>query len=165
VDFVAGVTVSSAIHPPMGSVMVAQITGRPRMLLSELLGSLAKYGYDVRPTDYETWKNALEVAVGQGKDNALYPLLHFVSDDLPTNSKAPDLDDTSTQYLLTTSPYSSRKTSLGVNEHELAIYIAYLVEIGFLEPPKNKGKPLPHILISSAIKRNLQNVGGRGTKK
>lgn len=29
-------------------------------------------------------------------DNALYPLLHFVMDDLPTKSKAPDLDASNT---------------------------------------------------------------------
>lgn len=30
-------------------------------------------------------------------DSALYPLLHFVMDDLPTKSKAPELDAANTQ--------------------------------------------------------------------
>mgnify|MGYP006940040278 CR=1 FL=1 len=30
-------------------------------------------------------------------DNALYPLLHFVLDDLPTKSKAPDLDSSNAE--------------------------------------------------------------------
>lgn len=37
------------------------------------------------------------------QDNALYPLLHFVLDDLPTSTEAPDLDDTYTTSVL--APY------------------------------------------------------------
>lgn len=49
------------------------------------------YGYDVEFVEYLTWRNQLMEATMATKDNALYPLLHFVLDDLPTASNSPEL--------------------------------------------------------------------------
>lgn len=62
------------------------------------------------------------------QDSALYPLLHFVMDDLPTSTKGPELDDSNTQ-----------KVTGGLDSGDMGdlmgIYIAYLVEVGFLDAP------------------------------
>lgn len=50
-------------------------------------------GYNVEPIDYVQWRTQLMDLTIETQDNALFPLLHFVLDDLPTSTKSPKLDD------------------------------------------------------------------------
>ena len=52
------------------------------------------YGYEINPADYPVWTSALEkFVIEESKESALFPLLHFVLDNLPQDTKAPELDD------------------------------------------------------------------------
>lgn len=56
----------------------------------------------VRPikfVPYITWRDALTEHVSKADDSALYPLLHFVLDDLPTSTRGPNLDYKNMQWI------------------------------------------------------------------
>ncbi|KNC80603.1 hypothetical protein SARC_07039 [Sphaeroforma arctica JP610] len=91
---------------------------------------VARYGFDVKPDNYMEWKGALEELTMTSKENALYPLLHFVMDDLPQKSRGPSLDTTMLWKALEGSNIECPSvTSL------MGIYLSYLVHSGYLEPP------------------------------
>lgn len=94
------------------------------------------------------------------------PLYHFVTADLPSNSKAPEMDDANaTKALAADAEWSGRDLSsgAGVDEEIMGAYISYLVSIGFLPPPNGKGdKELPASSISESQKSCLAAIGGRG---
>ena len=108
--------------------------------------ALQKYGYEVAFDDYLVWREKLMKMTLDSKDNALYPLLHFVLDDLPTSSKSPALSSTGL--------YASLEGT-GVDcpalTDVMGVYIAYLIAIGYLEPPPRAGAegvvPLPVITL------------------
>lgn len=94
------------------------------------------------------------------------PLYHFVTADLPSNSKAPELDDTNAAAALRAdAAWSGVDVSggAGVTEELVGLYASYLVEIGFLPAPTIAGaRPLPPTRISEEQKKTLLSVGGRG---
>src|SRR5215467_13245242 len=94
------------------------------------------------------------------------PLYHFVTADLPSNTKAPELDDTnSVAALRSDESWSGKDASVGsgVTEDLMGVYLSYLVEIGFLPPPsKSCSRSLPKANVSDTQKTALSSVGGRG---
>lgn len=94
------------------------------------------------------------------------PLYHFVTADLPSNTRAPELDDTNASISLKSdAEWSGADVSAGsgVTEELMGLYLAYLVAIGFLSPPTAAGvKALPTVNLSDAQKAALAGVGGRG---
>ena len=58
-------------------------------------------------------------------EHALYPLLHFVLDDLPTSTRAPELDDRNTQQLL-------QGKQCPLLESLIKLYLVYLIQVKFL---------------------------------
>ncbi|BFZ59290.1 large subunit of alpha-aminoadipate reductase [Saitoella coloradoensis] len=165
VDHVARCVVACSLHPP-APLAVCHVTGQPRTRFNEYLKTLTTFGFNTQKADYIPWRVALEKYVMEGSDNALYPLLHFVLDNLPANTKAPELDDSNTRASLTEDiAWTGEDVSegKGVGEEEMGVCLAYLVGIGFLEAPKGTGeKELPKIEIKGLDK--LASVGGRGTK-
>lgn len=170
VDHVARVVVATAFHPPADDKLtVAHVTSQPRIRFNQFLGSLKAYGYQVSEVDYIPWRIALEkYVIADANDNALYPLLHFVLDDLPQSTKAPELDDTNTRTsLLKDASWTGVDLSSGkgVDNKQMGIYLSYLIAIGFLEaPPTTGSSKLPEISVSAEILDRLANVGGRGNK-
>ncbi|KAI9717054.1 MAG: putative NRPS-like protein biosynthetic cluster [Candelaria pacifica] len=178
VDHVAHAVVASAFFPPSSSLAVAQITSHPRLRFNEFLGTLETYGYDVPKVDYIPWKTALEKYVASGGEeqediHALMPLYHFVTADLPSSTKAPELDDSNTcASLRADAKWSGFDASAGsgVTEDLMGVYLAYLVAVGFLPPPSKGGEQtggkerriLPKIEFGQAQKEALGKVGGRG---
>ncbi|CAK7917598.1 L-2-aminoadipate reductase [[Candida] anglica] len=167
VDHVARVVVACALQPPQEQFSVAQVTGHPRMRFNDFLGTLKTYGYEVAKKDYPTWRSALEKYVVDTSDSALFPLLHFVLDNLPQDTKAPELDDTNAvrslkaDAKLTGEDVSSGK---GINEEQMGIYLSYLVQIGFLPKPTGEGKKLPDVEVSEeTLKLVTSGAGGRGS--
>jgi L-aminoadipate-semialdehyde dehydrogenase len=105
--------------------------------------------------------------VGSTTDCCSFPLLHFVLDNLPSSSKAPELDDANAIASLKTDSQWTREDwsqGTGVSVDTMGVYIAYLIAIGFLPAPQKKGeRELPNISLSEAAIQSLQAVGGRGT--
>ena len=78
---------------------------------------------------------------------ALFPLLHFVLDDLPTSTKSPELDDRHTQAILdAASEGKAQGTVMGVDRSLVGTYLAWLLAVGFLPAPSSgDAEPLPKL--------------------
>ncbi|KAI5300585.1 large subunit of alpha-aminoadipate reductase [Ascosphaera pollenicola] len=171
VDHVANVVVASAFYPPVDPLSVSHVTGHPRLRFNQFLGALETYGFEAPQMDYVPWAAKLEKYVHDNLDhnesqNALMPLYHFVTADLPANTRAPELDDTNAAAALRADAvWSQRDTSkgAGVNEDIMGVYLSYLVSIGYLPAPTSKGvRELPKSQTTEAQKNALAEVGGRG---
>lgn len=150
VDHVARITSAVALQSPTSELRVYHVTAHPNPRFNEFLGSLAKYGYRVEKTEYLPWRTLLEQHVLKVQDNALFPLLHMVLDDLPTSTKAAQLDDENTLALMRK---AGEKESETVDEALMGRYLAWLIAAGFLDPPTGEGLALPVL--------DLQNGGAR----
>ena len=134
VDHVARVVTATALNPPNDDELsVAHVTGHPRIQFNDYLGCLNTYGYDIKPEDYPVWTTSLEkFVVEESKESALFPLLHFVLDNLPQDTKAPELDDTNAaKSLAKDAKYTGEDVSKGkgVDLEQTGIYISYLIKI------------------------------------
>ncbi|KAJ1305861.1 hypothetical protein OPQ81_010584 [Rhizoctonia solani] len=154
VDHVAACAALSALSSPstssdtpgLGPVAapVLHITSRPTVRYNTLFNTLSKYGYTVTQVDYPVWRTRLEQHVVEVQDNALYPLLHFVLDDLPTSTKSAELDDSNTTSILRA---AGANESMTVDENLMGMYVSWLVRVGFLNTPEQgKGLPLPELV-------------------
>ncbi|KAJ5899697.1 hypothetical protein N7495_004441 [Penicillium taxi] len=172
VDHVARIVIACTFFPPRTPVGVAHVTGHPRLRFNQFLGALQSYGYDVPQVDYVPWAQSLEQYVNDGQhddkesQHALMPLYHFVTADLPSNTKAPELDDTNAAAALKADAAWSgvdASAGAGVTEELVGLYSSYLVQTGFLPPPTVAGaRPLPTARITDEQKKTLLSVGGRG---
>lgn len=169
VDHVARVVVACALHPPQaGYVSVAHVTSHPRLKFNEFLQSLVAYGYEVSETDYIPWRVALEkYVIEDANDNALYPLLHFVLDDLPQSTKAPELDDTNARISLKLDKsWTGTDVSDGrcVDVEQMGVYLRFLNMVGFLQAPSGHGdRALPSLTLEKQVLENFSGAGGRGS--
>lgn len=157
VDHVARITSLAALAAPHVSpaapthARVFHVTSHPRIRYKQFLGALATYGWDVRPCEYVEWRAQLENHVVSGaasnaEANALFPLLHFVLDDLPTSTKSAELDDQHTHALLAAA--HELDVPRGVNDALLGVYFAWLVAADFLPKPSVQG---PHVVPLPAL--------------
>jgi L-aminoadipate-semialdehyde dehydrogenase len=173
VTHVSRVVVASAFNPPVAPLGVAQITSHPRITFNTFLGALSKYGYNVPQVPYAVWKKAMESYVaGNGpyasakEEHALLPLYHFVTSDLPGDTKAPELDDrNAAKALKEDERWTGEDWSQGgaVTEDTVGVYLAYLIELGFMPRPEGRAeKELPKLEISEEKREAMARVGGRG---
>jgi L-aminoadipate-semialdehyde dehydrogenase len=134
VDYVATVVVQLASAPfsslPKNSLGVYHVSNPHRFRFNDLFQIVLQHGYPADSQEYVRWRNHLMDVTLASNDNALFPLLHFVLDDLPTSTKAPILSDTHTTDLL-------QRTHTVCPDIAPLIpkYLAYLVKIGFLPSP------------------------------
>ena len=65
------------------------VTAHPPIRYNDLFGGLARYGWAVQRIEYLEWRSRLEqhVLADPSSTNALFPLLHFVLDDLPWGAR------------------------------------------------------------------------------
>lgn len=178
VNHVARTVVACAFHPATDDgVCVAQVTGHPRLRFNQYLAALETYGYTAKVIDYVPWASSLEDYVSSHTDFALMPLFTFVANDLPSNTLAPELDDSHAEAsLYEDAKWTGEDVSAGsgVTKNTIGMYLAYLSAIGFLPPPA-KGretngharmpssmKMLPRVDVGDDQKKALANVGGRG---
>jgi L-aminoadipate-semialdehyde dehydrogenase len=155
VDHVALCTGLAAVSPlllPNASMSVLHITARPMPTFNMMLSSLSQYGFATEQIEYLVWRRKLEQHVMEIQDNALFPLLHFVLDDLPTSTKAPQLDDANTRALLQQRHLG--RLALTVDDDLMGLYLAWLVRAGFLPPPSTSipCKALPVLSNAGVIK-------------
>ena len=96
------------------------------------------------------------------------PLYHFVTADLPSNTKAPELDDAHAAASLRADAKWSGvdvAAGAGVTEELVGLYVSYLVNVGFLPGPSASGtaaRPLPTATLTADQREALAGVGGRG---
>jgi len=148
VDNVALCISLSAVTPAQ-DVTVLHIAARPRVAFNDLFGSLSLYGYDVQKCDYVQWRQRLEQHVLVAQDNALFPLLHFVLDDLPRSTKAAELNDSNTQRILASNK-TSKEVKQTVDQEITGLYIAWLINAGFLGAPPKPGTVILPVLTGEA---------------
>ncbi|KAI0064915.1 large subunit of L-aminoadipate-semialdehyde dehydrogenase [Artomyces pyxidatus] len=133
VDHVASCTTLAALSPLQDAAMsVLHVQARPPPTFNDILSSLNRYGFSTQRCEYVVWRRRLEQHVMDVQDNALFPLLHFVLDDLPTSTKAPDLDDTNMRTVLRA--HTSRLGAT-VTDKLMGKYLAWLILAGFLPSP------------------------------
>ncbi|SOV04481.1 probable LYS2 - L-aminoadipate-semialdehyde dehydrogenase, large subunit [Ustilago sp. UG-2017a] len=137
---------------PGTNAKVFHVTNHPSIRFNDMLGQLSRYGWKVEQTEYVHWRARLEEHIlssgsGSVEDNALFPLLHFVLDDLPTSTKSPELDDRHTQAILdAASEGQAQNTVMGVGRSLVGLYLAWLLAVGFLPPPSSSdAEPLPKL--------------------
>jgi len=90
------------------------------------------------------------------QDNALFPLLHFVLDDLPTSTKSPDLDDSNMCALLKGYDDKGDRT---VSDELMAKYLSWLIHAEFLPRPSFPGTNLLPVPDKSPIGKALGRSG------
>jgi len=143
VDHVALCTSLAAVNV-CDDMRVLHIQASPLPTFNSVLSALSRYGYAVEGCEYVEWRVRLERHAVE--DNALFPLLHFVLDDLPTSTKAPELDDRNTRRLL----QLEEEGAQSVDDELMGKYLAWLIGAGFLPRPQRSGKALP--VMNGAIK-------------
>lgn len=169
VTHVARVVVASSLSPPVTPAGVAQITSHPRITINTFVGVLEKYGYNVPQVSYAEWKKQMEAYCadqsGNKEEHALLPLYHFVTGDLPSDTKAPELDDrNAAKALKADAEWTGQDWSAGgaVTEETVGVYVSYLVELGFMPKPEGKGSlELPQAKMTESMKEGMGKVGGR----
>jgi L-2-aminoadipate reductase len=157
VDYVAAVSAISGTVPSKSGITVLHIAARPPITFNDLFATLVGYGYDIAPCDYIIWRGKLEQHVLEVQDNALYPLLHFVLDDLPRSTRAPELDITNTEALFDPQSLPSPPIQT-VDQKTTGLYLSWLINAGFLEKPTKTGTlTLPTLTgVAKAVGRSGQ---------
>ena len=115
VDHVARCCALAAAHPlpaPRNALSVLHVAAAPRPTFNGFLGALAQYGFGTQRSEYLHWRRQLERHVMDVQDNALFPLLHFVLDDLPTKKgpKTPTTPKRSSSVSSSSTLYADRPT-------------------------------------------------------
>ncbi|GAA5979580.1 hypothetical protein JCM11641_007876 [Rhodosporidiobolus odoratus] len=161
VDHVARITACAALQPADQPLKVHHVTARPAPRFNRFLAALKLYGYNVETTEYYPWRTLLEQHVLRVQDNALFPLLHFVLDDLPTSTKAAELDDSNTVALLKS---AREPEAVTVDDDQMGRYLAWLIAAGFLEDPEKKGeegvRALPQLDLGAAGAKAIGRSSG-----
>lgn len=170
VNHVARVVVAGALNPIPNGVNVVHVTAHPRMRMNEYLSILEYYGYRTPEVVYDAWKAELEKFVSAGpiekdaEQNALMPLFHFCMNDLPANTRAPELNDRNAVAVLKRD--ADRFTGIdesagyGVSREDVGRYLRFLAEIKYIPWPSGRGRTLPEIKVDAA--RSREAAGGRG---
>jgi L-aminoadipate-semialdehyde dehydrogenase len=143
VDHVAAAVAAASVSTSQDMAMtVLHMTAAPPPTFNGILSTLSRYGYGTTACEYVLWRRKLEQHVLEVQDNALFPLLHFVLDDLPTSTKAPELNDANMSALLRAGGLSDCVT---VDDALMGKYLAWLVGAGFLPEPtaENPEQRLP----------------------
>lgn len=153
-------------------VHVVHVTAHPRLRMNEYLSILGYYGYDVPEVDYTNWKTQLETFVSAGfvqkdeEQSALMPLFHMVTNNLPSTTRAPELDDRNAVTVLTAD--ADRWTGVdesageGISREAVGRFLRYLAETKFLAWPTRRGRELPAIKADVVQAQAQWGVGGRG---
>ncbi|KAJ3130118.1 large subunit of alpha-aminoadipate reductase [Nowakowskiella sp. JEL0407] len=143
VDYVARCVVAIAARQEAIPKGVFHIWNGHHFRFNDFFSYLPAHGYQVKAIDYVHWRTELMDLTLITNDNALYPLLHFVLDDLPTSTKAPELDDTNTRTILAIDNAGMRECPFmsGATNAEgqfISLCMGYLWTVGFLPEPQVK---------------------------
>ncbi|KAK4116809.1 large subunit of L-aminoadipate-semialdehyde dehydrogenase [Canariomyces notabilis] len=172
VNHVARVVVAAALNPLPGGVHVVHVTAHPRLRMNEYLSILEYYGYKAPEVSYEAWKEELEKFVSAGalekdqEQHALMPLYHFCMNDLPANTRAPEMNDRNAVAVLKADADKwtgvDDSTGHGISREDVGRFLAYLAEIKFIGRPSGRGRPLPEMKPEVLRALAVGGTGGRG---
>ena len=90
------------------------------------------------------------------------PLLELLINDFPTSSRDRLLSDSNAQKVLAADTSSTTVTARAVLPDTVALYISYLVQLGFMPKPSQMGKSLPEVKVGEEQLQALRALGGRG---
>lgn len=157
VNHVAFCITLAAVSPnPVTGLTVLHVRAHPLPTYNAIFSSLSRYGFSSERCEYLVWRRKLEQHVMEVQDNALFPLLHFVLDDLPTSTKSPDVDDLNMRALLEGHEDKGDRT---VSDGLVAKYLSWLILVGFLPKPLLSGAELLPELGNSSIRKALGRSG------
>jgi L-2-aminoadipate reductase len=172
VNHVARVVVAAALNPLPGGIHVVHVTGHPRLRMNEYLSLLEFYGFEAPEVSYDSWKDELEKYVSAGgkekhhEQHALIPLYHFCVNDLPSTTRAPELDDRNAVKILKADADNwtgiDESAGYGISREDVGKFLRYLAETKFTSWPSRRGRALPEINLSTAQLQAAGAVGGRG---
>ncbi|KAJ3092157.1 large subunit of alpha-aminoadipate reductase [Quaeritorhiza haematococci] len=161
VDYVA-----SAVAAIVGSeenleLGIFHIWNPHRFRFDDMFTQLMRHGYAVTPNEYMHWRTALMDLTLSTADHALFPLLHFVLDDLPTSTKSAELDDRNTRAACARAKQIEQGTEsllLACPDMNalMGLYLGYLVGVGFLDTPPS----VPKVAEAGAVVKEGQKDGG-----
>ncbi len=130
VDYVSGVVKQCVLHAKDAVELGVFHTYNPhKFRFVDMFRQLKRYGYKVLPSEYVQWRTALMDMVTSQKDSPLYPLLHFVMDDLPTSTKSPELDNEHALQIC------GKEVVCASMDDVFGLYLSYLKQVGFLPEP------------------------------
>ncbi|KAJ3001000.1 large subunit of alpha-aminoadipate reductase [Globomyces sp. JEL0801] len=130
VDYVADCVVEVASNQSSLKLGVFHTWNSQSFKFDDLFSTLTT-NYKAQSTEYIHWRTSLLEFTLSSADHALFPLLHFVLDDLPTSTKNPDLDDSNTRQIL-----ARTKVRCADMKELMPIYLGYLCHVGFLDAPE-----------------------------
>ncbi|KAJ3363750.1 large subunit of alpha-aminoadipate reductase, partial [Kappamyces sp. JEL0680] len=130
VDYVADCVVQVAASPKSLDRGVFHTWNPHGFKFDDLFASIIA-AYGVSPIEYIQWRTSLLELTLATADHALFPLLHFVLDDLPTSTKSPELDDANTRAIL----QEAGAPACPKMDQLLPLYLGYLAHVGFIETP------------------------------
>ena len=184
VDHVSTVVVAASLNPVPAEtanstsdsgdvgVHVIHVTAHPRLRMNEYLSILTYYGYDVPEMDYDHWKAQLKAFVSAGsvqkdeEQSALMPLFHMATNNLPTTTRAPELDDRNAVAILKADADKwtgvDDSSGEGISREAVGRFLRYLAETNFLPWPTRQGRELPAIKAGVVEAQAKWGVGGRG---
>ncbi|KAN0111731.1 alpha-aminoadipate reductase [Russula decolorans] len=150
------ITLATVSLNPVAGLTVLHVQARPLPTYNAIFSSLSRYGFSSERCEYLVWRRKLEQHVMEVQDNALFPLLHFVLDNLPTSTKSPDLDDLNMRALLEGHEDKGDRT---VSDRLVAKYLSWLILVGFLPKPSLPGADLLPELGNTSIRKALGRSG------
>jgi L-2-aminoadipate reductase len=150
------ITLATVSLNPVAGLTVLHVQARPLPTYNAIFSSLSRYGFSSERCEYLVWRRKLEQHVMEVQDNALFPLLHFVLDNLPTSTKSPDLDDLNMRALLEGHEDKGDRT---VSDRLMAKYLSWLILVGFLPKPSLPGADLLPELGNTSIRKALGRSG------
>ena len=113
----------------------------------------------------------LELALSANGPTNVYlrmPLYHFVTGDLPNDTKAPELDDSNAQAALAKDKAWTKQSMDGksnIDESTIGKYLRYLVDTEFLKAPEGSAsgaQALPPSTLRPGQREALRSLVGRG---
>ena len=188
VSHCAKTVVAAAFHlPSEEGVEVVQLSSHPLLPFKSFLGALERYHFSAPIVPYAAWKTKLEEYVASTKTSAsgtvsdtgnlnplisqyrfphephaLLPLFDWVTDNLPKDTESRVLDDSNARKVLEMdNPKYEFEEKSRVTQETVGLYLAYLVAIGFIEPPRDN---LPRVDIEADQRKALEKVGRSGGK-
>lgn len=130
------------------------------------------HGYKTPEVSYDAWKDELERYVSAGgaekdhEQHALMPLYHICVNNLPADTRAPELDDSNAVRILKADAENwtgiDESAGYGVTREDVGRFLRYLAEIEFVSWPTGRGRALPEVHLTAAQRQAVDAVGGRG---
>jgi L-aminoadipate-semialdehyde dehydrogenase len=166
VDHVARIVVAAGIHAcgddsQTKSIVTVQVTPNPRLSWQQFLSTLESY-YDVKAESYETWRTRLikYVEQGEGEEFSALPLLDMLTGDFISATTERLLKNGNAVAALEMDGISP-KEGASVTSENVALYLGYLKQIGFM-PSEKSAKALPQVNIGEDQMMALKGLSGRG---